>query len=132
MGGISIEQIEKVIGPVVVMDQSTSNPTAPGQLKSHYAPRKRLVLGNISNLITTFETYSIGILSFKKTYREINPANQFILSPSGNLEEAAQKLFTGLRELDKMDIQIILAEEVPEQGIGKAINDRLRRASALE
>jgi L-threonylcarbamoyladenylate synthase len=54
-----------------------------------------------------------------------------VLSPTGNIEEAAQNLFLALREFDKMPIDIILAEFVPEKGLGRAINDRLRRAAAL-
>ena len=54
---------------------------------------------------------------------------QFILSPNGQLSEAAQNLFSALRTLDKMPVDIILAEPVPDVGLGKAINDRLRRAS---
>ncbi|HLZ15465.1 MAG TPA: Sua5 family C-terminal domain-containing protein, partial [Cyclobacteriaceae bacterium] len=56
--------------------------------------------------------------------------HQLILSPSGDVNEAAQKLFSSLRELDKSDAAIILSEEVPDVGLGRAINDRLRRASA--
>jgi len=52
-----------------------------------------------------------------------------VLSSSGNLDEAARKLFSVLRELDKRDVEIILTEEVPDIGLGRAINDRLRRAS---
>ena len=131
-GGVTQEIIEALIGPVFMIDNGSDSPQSPGQLKSHYAPRKRLVLGNIANLITTFKEQSIGILSWKKQWAEVNPALQIILSASGDLEEAARGLFTALRALDQMDIQIIIAEEVPEVGLGKAINDRLRRAAALE
>jgi len=52
------------------------------------------------------------------------------LSPAGDLRAAAANLFAFMRELDRDDVDIILAEQVPEQGLGKAINDRLRRAAA--
>lgn len=127
MGGLSIEAIEQVIGPVEVQIHSTSNPKAPGQLKSHYAPRKRVVLGDIDALLKTHRGANIGILSFQKDYDE---GHQFVLSPSGSLTEAAQRLFMALRELDKMPVDLIVAEYVPNTGLGRAINDRLKRAAA--
>jgi L-threonylcarbamoyladenylate synthase len=54
---------------------------------------------------------------------------QIVLSSSGSLEEAAQNLFAALRQFDKMDVTLVLAELVPDTGIGRAINDRLRRAA---
>ena len=54
------------------------------------------------------------------------------LLDSSNLEEAAKNLFAALREFDKMKIDVVLAERVPDTGIGRAINDRLRRAAATE
>ncbi len=125
MGGVSVEEIEKVVGRVAVQTHSTSNPKAPGQLKSHYAPSKRLVLGNISELLKKYP-HQASILAFKTDF---NTPQQIILSPSGSLEEAAHNLFSALRSLDRMESEIILAEFVPDHGLGKAINDRLRRAS---
>ena len=132
MGGLTIERIEAAIGKVDVKTSSESNPLSPGQLASHYAPRKRLVLGNIAELLKTFGTAGVGILSFKAHLAAVEKKNQIILSPSGSVEEAAQNLFSSLREFDKLEVSVILAEEVPDTGIGKAINDRLRRAAAEE
>ncbi len=132
MGGLSIGKIEDAIGKVLVRTQSGSNPKAPGQMASHYSPRKKVILGNISQLLKTSGTDQVGILSFKTVFPEVEKKNQMVLSPAANLEEAAQNLFSSLRELDKSDVKVILAEEVPDVGIGKAINDRLRRAAALE
>jgi L-threonylcarbamoyladenylate synthase len=128
MGGLSIEAIEDVIGKVTVQLHSTSNPKAPGQLKSHYAPRKKVVLGKMEDLLQEYPAHVSGLLTFKQNF---NSPFQFVLSPTGNIEEAAQNLFLALREFDKMPIDIILAEFVPEKGLGRAINDRLRRAAAL-
>ena len=52
------------------------------------------------------------------------------LSAGGDLNEAARNLFSVLRDLDRSDSEVILAEVFPEQGLGRAINDRLRRAAA--
>jgi len=128
MGGLSIEKIERVVGKVDVQSHSTSNPKAPGQLKSHYAPGKKILIGKIEELLQQYPAHCAGILTFQNDF---NSPFQFILSPSGNLEEAAQNLFTALRTFDKMPIDAILTEFVPEVGLGRAINDRLRRAAAL-
>lgn len=66
---------------------------------------------------------------FKKEYAGISNDHQQILSPDGDLREAAQKIFSAIRLLDGLDITIIFAELFPEIGLGRAINDRLRRAS---
>lgn len=130
LGGLSIEAIEKEIGKVTIQLNSSSNPKAPGQLMSHYAPQKKVVLGNLPELIKKYDSKKFGILSFSKKQETINPEHQIVLSESGSTEEAAQHLFSALRELDKKDFEIILAELVPESGLGKAINDRLHRAAA--
>lgn len=128
MGGLSLESLEHVIGKVQTMTHSSSNPKAPGQLKSHYSPTKKVFVGNIEELLQRHPASRIGLMTFKNDFHY---RHQFVLSPSANIEEAAQHLFTALRELDKMPIDVILAEFVPEQGLGKAINDRLIRAAAL-
>ncbi|SKC51721.1 L-threonylcarbamoyladenylate synthase [Ohtaekwangia koreensis] len=129
MGGLSLEQIENVTGPVQVQAHSTSNPQAPGQLKSHYAPGKKVIIGNIIDLLQQYPAHATGLLTFQSDF---NSPFQFVLSPSGDLEEAAQNLFTALRAFDKMPIDYILAEFVPDVGLGRAINDRLRRAAAVD
>lgn len=127
LGGLSIESIEAVIGKVKVMAHSTSNPKAPGQLKSHYAPHKKVIIGKLEELLQQYPAHCAGLLTFKNDF---NSPHQFILSTTGSLEEAAQRLFTGLRELDAMPIDYVLAEYVPNEGLGRAINDRLTRAAA--
>lgn len=129
LGGLSMEMIESVIGKVVVQINNSSNPQAPGQLKSHYSPGKKMKLGNLRYLVDHFKRLRVGILCFQTPVPDVNHSHQIILSKVGNLDEAAQRLFSSLRALDKKDIDIILAEEVPDVGLGKAINDRLRRAA---
>lgn len=127
MGGLSVEEIEKTIGKVNVQVHSSSNPQTPGQLKSHYAPRKRVIIGNIEELMQRYPAHCSAILTFNKNF---NSPHQYILSETGSLEEAAKNLFYALRTLDKTDMDVILTELVPDTGIGRAINDRLRRAAA--
>ncbi len=127
MGGISAEDITACIGPVRVNTSSSSSPQAPGMLISHYAPRKKFVVGDLDNLIEIHRNKKIAVLSFSRTYpAQINK----VLSPTSDLHEAAKNLFAYMRELDTMDHEVIIAEFVPEIGIGLAINDKLRRASA--
>ncbi len=126
MGGIAVEDIEKLIGPIKVQTQSTSNPKAPGQLISHYAPSKRVIIGEIEDLLQKYPAHCSAILTFKNDF---NSPFQKILSPSGSFKEAAKNLFSYLRELDKMPVDLLLVELLPEQELGRAINDRLRRAA---
>jgi len=127
-GGIAKEEIEKTLELTLEVLQSSSNPTAPGMLDSHYAPGKPLYLGNIASLISQFPTNRIGTISFSTDFSAL-VTNSIILSPTSNLNEAACGLFAALRELDKSKVDIILAEIFPNEGLGRAINDRLKRAS---
>jgi L-threonylcarbamoyladenylate synthase len=124
-GGLSIEAIEKIAGRVQVQTHSVSNPKAPGQLKSHYAPRKKVIVGDIPTLLKQYP--DSGVLSF--SYDHQRP-HQYILSSRASIEEAARNLFTALRILDKLPVNTIVTEFVPNEGLGRAINDRLRRAAA--
>lgn len=126
LGGLPIESLQTVDARVIVRPNSTSRPLAPGQLESHYSPRKRLLLGNISALLQHHNPETVGVLSYCTDY---HVPNQILLSPTSSLTEAAKNLFGALRSLDKMPVDMILAEPVPDHGLGRAINDRLRRAA---
>lgn len=128
-GGISVEDIERVVGKVVVMEKSTSHPAAPGMLVRHYAPKAAMYLGNIESLLATHNSPTTVVLSFQRHYEAVPRERQFILSPKGNLTEAAQNFFAILRQIDRMNPSVILAELLPEEGLGRAINDRLRRGA---
>jgi L-threonylcarbamoyladenylate synthase len=127
-GGIAKEKIEKTLGLELEEIQSSSNPTAPGMLDSHYAPRKPLYIGTIEELVKKNKDKKIGIISFSKQYSHTNSIT-ITLSENDDLNAAACHLFSALRELDKSDVEIILSEIFPNIGLGRAINDRLTRAS---
>ena len=129
-GGIAVESLEAVIGPEEVKQPSTSNPQAPGMLKSHYAPRIPLVLGQPQDFLKEYGTNEMGCIRFQSEIVGIASAHLLVLSRKGDFPEAAQRLFAGMRHLDTLDLSIIVAELVPEEGLGRAINDRLRRAAA--
>ncbi|HEY5692078.1 MAG TPA: L-threonylcarbamoyladenylate synthase [Cyclobacteriaceae bacterium] len=126
-GGVNDDQITNVVGPIKLKLSSSSNPLAPGQLESHYAPKKMFLLGNIETLEKKYGNVKKGVLRFQQN--SDHQKHTLYLSKSGDLNEAARNLFTLLRQLDNMEVDIILAEPVPDVGIGKAINDRLRRAA---
>ena len=132
LGGLDLSKIEAVVGSVTVQAHSSSNPSAPGQLASHYAPRKPFLVGDLKLLVPklTQEGKAFGVLSFSTHFPALPSDRQFVLSPSEDLQEAAQRLFMGMRLLDESDADLILAEYVPEIGLGRAINDRLKRAAA--
>lgn len=130
LGGLSLEALESVAGPVSVQLNQSSNPAAPGMLKTHYAPRKPMFLGDLSQLLQTHKGKKIGVLSLKPLKFALENGTQLALSEQGDLSEAAQRLFAALRQLDSSDVDLILAEPMPETGLGRAINDRLRRAAA--
>lgn len=127
LGGLELQNIEAIVGKLKVLPHSSSQPDAPGMLKSHYAPKKNFILGDISANILKFKSQKVGILSFKKKYKEASL--NYVLSEKADLNEAAKNLFSYLRILDESDADIILAEPVPDTGLGRAINDRLSRAS---
>ena len=128
-GGIAVEDIEAVVGPALVRPHSSSNPEAPGMLKSHYAPSAPVVLGHIESLLPEYHSKKVGTITFRRTIPGIPSDWQLVLSPAGDLAEAARNLFAGMRRLDALQLDVILAELLPEEGLGRAINDRLRRAA---
>ncbi len=134
LGGTTISEIESVAGVSAKSITSSSDPRAPGMLKSHYAPSVPLYFGNIKELINVHHKLSFAVLCFTgENIPKVNENTVVIkLSPEGNLEEAARNFFATLRFLDKSNVECILAESFPDKGIGKAINDRLLRASTRD
>lgn len=130
LGGIAVEDIEACVGRVKIRLNQSDNPAAPGMLTSHYAPRKPLYLNNIEDNISLYQGKKIGLMTLKK--RSDLPANvlQIPLSETGLAHDCARNLFAAMRTLDAADIDLILAETLPDTGLGRAVNDRLRRAAA--
>jgi L-threonylcarbamoyladenylate synthase len=127
-GGVPVEEIEAVIGPVEMAATSADNPEAPGQLLSHYSPSIPVRLTDGIAAID-FTREDAGFLLYRKPEFAVPAGRTEILSPGGDLQEAAANLFSALHRLDRMAIDIIIAEPVPERGLGIAIMDRLRKAS---
>jgi L-threonylcarbamoyladenylate synthase len=130
VGGVSVESLREVYPHVVVEINQSSNPKSPGQLKSHYAPRIPLKLGVINELLEQHSDKKLAVLSFKNTFSHAAITALEVLSAEGSDTEAARNLFAALRRLDQTNADIIIAEKLPEKGLGMAINDRLERAAA--
>ncbi len=127
-GGIAREDIEAVLGqPLRAATTPASQPTAPGQLASHYAPRAKLRLNALAP--EEGEMYlAFGPDAPMTTGGKAVPGLN--LSPSGDLAEAAANLYAYLRILDDTGVDTIAVAPIPATGLGEAINDRLRRAAA--
>ncbi len=132
LGGLSIEEITRRSGENWQLQiNASSNPAAPGTLKSHYAPTTPLIQGDVNELLELTQVKKFGILSFQKHYQYDEAiCAQIQLSDSGDLNEASANLFSAMRRLDSKKLDVIFAEIFPDEGLGRAINDRLKRASA--
>lgn len=124
-GGISVEEIEKVVGKVSF--SKTKRIQSPGQLPSHYAPKSPLKI--IESLDQIPDDKNIGVLLFKTPPFTLRAKTVEILTKKGDLREAATNLFSALHRLDESKVSVIYAESMPKTGLGLAIMDRLQRAS---
>ncbi len=130
-GGISLEEIESFIGKVEIPSLGEGKPSAPGMLPRHYAPQTPIILDWIERGPGSYKGKKIGLLVFKKPANDLKYDHLEVLSKKGDLREAAANLFSAIRRLDALNLDLILAEAVPEVGLGRAIMDRLRRASGV-
>ena len=128
-GPITAEELAKLSEVIAV--ETKKRPEAPGQLPSHYAPQTPLVLVEDASSFAPPGGKRSGLLSWSSgELRDFAEVRR--LSPNQDLIEAAANLFRYLRELDNLGLDLIVAEAVPEGGLGAAINDRLRRAATRD
>jgi L-threonylcarbamoyladenylate synthase len=130
LGGLAVEAIEKKIGRVQLRINQSGDPTAPGQLKHHYAPRKPLFVGDVDELLALNQNKKVAVICFGTGDYKRPGIRVYNLSKGADLHEAALNLFKFLREADESDADVVICSSVPDNGIGKAINDRLKRAAA--
>lgn len=118
-GGVTREQIEAVAGPVASSGEGAGR--SPGRLERHYAPAKPL----------TLEVGAPGPGQAYLAFGPLAPAGPLVwnLSPTADLQEAAANLFAFLRAADRSPASSIAVAPVPSEGLGEAVNDRLRRAA---
>jgi len=127
-GPVTIEQLSDL--GEVVYEKRGDAPSAPGQLQSHYAPRTPMQLFKHAHEFVPVGNKRFGLLAWGHSATVHPFAAVETLSPTQNLREAATRLFAAMRRLDEAGLDLIVAEEVPETGLGIAIMDRLRKASA--
>jgi L-threonylcarbamoyladenylate synthase len=146
-GGVTQEQLEQVVGPVEVhcsegddesagrIDQPAQNTqagsVAPGMLSQHYSPTTPLtLLCDVEAEMLTGKR--VGLLRLSKPLSDSNDVGDFsiveTLTDDGDFRSAAAGFFAALRRLDSSGLDLIVAESFPEEGLGRALNDRLRRA----
>jgi L-threonylcarbamoyladenylate synthase len=121
-GGVPAERIETVLGQTLPKDTTPGKVQAPGQLSSHYAPGVAVEL-DANSAVPDAVLIGFGAVG-----------GDFSLSPTGDLREAAASLFDVLHQADALaearGLKRIAVATIPEEGLGRAINDRLRRAAA--
>jgi L-threonylcarbamoyladenylate synthase len=131
-GGLPLEEIESLIGPVGMESSTDDRPLSPGMLLRHYAPRTPIVIDQNGKLLQAYSNKKVGWLAFKEPAQSHPFHHIEILSKKGDLREAAANLFAAIRRLDALHLDLILVDSIPEVGLGRAIMDRLRRASQEE
>lgn len=122
-GGVTVEALAVVLGPIGTGERDPTALRAPGQLASHYAPRLALRMNAMA------ARPGEALLAFGPHTPE-GFTTVLNLSPTGDLVEAAANFFAMLRRLDRPEFTGLAAMPIPEEGLGRAINDRLRRAAA--
>ena len=121
LGGLEISVIEQTLKKKVIIKNNSSKISSPGQFKLHYSPGIPIRLN--AKKINKDEAY----LSIRKMKQ--NKSNFYFLSKNGNLREAAKNLYSTLRKIKKDKYKSIAVKKISHKGLGKTINDRLKRAS---
>ena len=130
-GGVSIEDLESVVGSVSQRWRDAAGKTsspAPGMLSQHYATRTQLiVVDEFSRAPRGRQVAALALspIENREDYGEVE-----VLSDASDLRVAAANLFAAMRRLDRSDADLIVAQRMPDEGLGRAMNDRLYRAAA--
>ncbi|HEV3299929.1 MAG TPA: L-threonylcarbamoyladenylate synthase [Planctomycetaceae bacterium] len=129
-GGLPLEALEAQIGPIQMAGSKLGENEAqvsPGRFLRHYATRTPLVIADSAE--TRPHARRVGLLTLASEPDDDRYVAVEVLSQRGDLSEAAVNLFAAMRRLDARGLDVIVARLVPEAGLGRAINDRLRRAA---
>lgn len=146
-GGTPFEEIEQVLPnvklhPFVISEEEVTVEQArsPGMMHKHYAPNAEVILveGDVTAVIGKIKTLilehqqkgkKVAVLATDETIKEYNADIIVSMGTRFNLETIARNLFRELREFDKKDVDVLIAEGVPSEGLGLAVMNRLRKAS---
>jgi len=130
-GGVTVEELEGLTGPVRLpadaQDPESESPPSPGMLRRHYAPATPLEIQHTVREPDAGER--VGLLTMQPHRLAERFASVEVLSASGDVVEAASRFFAALRRLDAAELDRIVAVPFSEEGLGRALNDRLRRAA---
>lgn len=127
-GGISKDALEAVVGPIRdAAEKQAGHAAGPGMLESHYAPVTPLTI--VEDIARYAGQPEVGKLLFSGTSKDMKGPCE-VLSRDADVREAAVNLYYAMRRLDSLGLKRIVAERMPQEGLGIAINDRLKKASA--
>ena len=121
LGGLETSLIQKVLNKKVLINNNPLKISSPGQFKLHYSPGIPVRLN-----VKKVKKGEAFLLMQKK---KVDKSNYFFLSKNGSLKEAARNLYDTLRKISKNNYKSIAVGKIPNKGLGKTINDRLKRAS---
>ena len=140
LGGTTVESIQKITSKIIIANENEGLKKSPGMLKKHYAPKARLILAEgkseimVKNILTAASEYKkegnkVGIIASRENADKFSDFLVMIIGNAKDLETCAHNLYAQLRLLDEQRCDIIIAENFEDKGMGRAIMDRLRRAS---
>jgi len=140
-GGVSVEQLMKVIGKVKISKELERGFRSPGMLNTHYSPQARLILvekmgdtqiEEVRRLAYKYKVqgHKVGIMAKEENQDKYSEFEVKVIGKGSELKECAANLFSVLRSFDKEGFEIIIAEGLEDQGLGLAIMERLRKAAA--
>jgi L-threonylcarbamoyladenylate synthase len=137
-GFITREMIEECAGPLMEKTDEAGPPKAPGMKYAHYAPKAEVVLvtGSAENVVQRILELVEGcpkraaVLATSQTITRYSGILALDAGDRRNAESIGKRLFSLLREFDEMDAEVVFAEGIDEYGVGEAVMNRLRKASA--
>jgi L-threonylcarbamoyladenylate synthase len=132
LGAISLEELAEVVGAdnLILDNLKLEKPLSPGMLPYHYSPHTSLFLtDDLENDILSFNKEKIGIITLSKVFQNIPKKHQIQLSLNDDLANAGHLLYQAMHQLDALSLEAIFVEKMPDEGIGKTMNDRLKRAA---
>ncbi len=131
-GAIGREAIENLVGKVLDRTRGDHAAVAPGMSKKHYSPTCQFIVSKEPGFLLSISLQKrVGVIWFNEVlWTGPNVVAYEVLSPTGNLEEAAKNIYDAMHRLEDHSLDLIIAERLPEHGLGISINDRLDRAAA--
>ncbi|MCU0320841.1 MAG: L-threonylcarbamoyladenylate synthase [Chitinophagaceae bacterium] len=132
LGSISKEAIEAITGQCLLKNEINHvAPVSPGMIQYHYSPNTPLILTqSVEATVQSLKKKKIGLISFSNQYNAIPVHRTIILSKKKNVVEAAKNIYAALHTMDDFKLDVIIVEQLPNKGIGIAVNEKLEKAAA--